>query len=75
MKILKMNILVLTTANIPYKNPITISPVEVKCYKTNTKQIAQTQNLDDKYDGETLYIQLEDKFNPDNTYPQHICGL
>ena len=52
-------------SNIPYKNPINISPVEVKCYRTNTKQIAQSQNLDDKYDGETLYIQLEDKFNPD----------
>ena len=52
-------------SNIPYKNPINISPVEVKCYRTNNKQIAQNQNLDDKYDGETLYIQLEDKFNPD----------
>ena len=51
--------------NIPYEKSINISPTEVKSYKTNTKSIIQSHTLDDKYNGETLHIQLEDKFNPD----------
>ena len=51
--------------NIPYEKSINISPTEVRSYKTNPKPIAQNHTLDDKYNGETLHIQLEDKFNPD----------